>query len=99
MNRYIILILIAFSVAAGSCTGRKNKAEHKNIIPEKDLILILTEVHMADGLLSLPEIRYKFTQGDTLKSYIDIIEKLRLHQTSDGQDNEILFRKETQKAH
>jgi hypothetical protein len=75
MNRYIILVLIAFSAAAGSCSGRKNKAEHKDIIPEKDLTSILTEVHIADGLLSIPEIRYKFTKGDTLESYINIIEK------------------------
>jgi hypothetical protein len=75
MNRYIILVLIAFSVVAGACTGRKNKAEHKDIIPEKDLTSILTEVHLADGLLSIPEIRYKFTKGDTLESYMVIVKK------------------------
>ena len=75
MNRYFLLVLFAFLVAAGSCTGRKNKAEHKDIVPEKDLISILTEVHIADGLLSIPEVRYKFTKGDTLESYIDIFEK------------------------
>lgn len=75
MNRYIFIILIAFSVVAASCSGRRNKAEHKDIIPEKDLTSILTEVHIADGLLSIPEIKYKFTKGDTLESYIDIFEK------------------------
>lgn len=75
MNRYIFIVLIAFSVVAASCSGRRNKAEHKDIIPEKDLTSILTEVHIADGLLSIPEIKYKFTKGDTLESYIDIFEK------------------------
>jgi hypothetical protein len=75
MNRYTLIVLIAFSVAAASCTGRRNKAEHKDIIPEKDLTSILTEVHIADGLLSLPEIKYKFTKGDTLETYIDIFER------------------------
>jgi hypothetical protein len=75
MNRYIILVIFAFSVVAATCSGRRNKAEHKNIIPEKDLTSILTEVHIADGLLSIPEIKYKFTKGDTLESYIDIFEK------------------------
>ncbi len=75
MNRYIFIVLIAFSVVAASCSGRRNKAEHKGIIPEKDLTLILTEVHIADGLLSIPEIKYKFEKGDTLESYTGIIER------------------------
>jgi len=75
MNRYILIVLIACFVAAASCTGRKSKTGHKDIIPEKDLISILAEVYLADGLLSIPEIRYKFTEGDTLDSYIDIIER------------------------
>jgi hypothetical protein len=75
MNRFLLFVLFALLVLTGSCTGRKNTAEHKNIIPEKDLTSILREVHLADGLLSIPEIRYIFTKSDTLKSYIDIIEK------------------------
>jgi hypothetical protein len=75
MNRFTLIVLIAFSVVAFSCTGRRNKAVHKDIIPEKDLTSILTEVHIADGLLSIPEIKYKFTKGDTLGSYIDIFKK------------------------
>jgi hypothetical protein len=74
MTRYILPVLVAFLIMAGSCTSRKNKAEHKDIIPEKDLISILTDVYLADGLLSIPNISYKFSQGDTLSSYIDIIE-------------------------
>jgi hypothetical protein len=75
ITRYFLYVLIAFSVVAGSCSGRKNKAVHKDIIPEKDLISILADVHLADGLLSIPEIKYKFYRGDTLSSYIEIIEQ------------------------
>jgi hypothetical protein len=73
MTRYILTVFVASLIMAGACTGRKNKAEHKNIIPEKDLISILSDVYLADGLLSLSSINYKFSQGDTLSSYIDII--------------------------
>jgi hypothetical protein len=75
MRRYILPVLIIFSILAFSCAGRKNKAVHKDIIPEKDLISILTDVHIADGLLALPKINYIYLSGDTLTSYIDIIEK------------------------
>jgi hypothetical protein len=73
VTRYIIAVFVAFLIMAGACTGRKNKAEHKNIIPEKDLISILTDVYLADGLLSLSPINYKYSLGDTLSSYVDII--------------------------
>jgi len=71
--RYILPVLFAFAVVTSSCTGRRGKAEHRNIIPENDLILILTDTYLADGLLSLPEFNYKYIVGDTLASYIDII--------------------------
>jgi hypothetical protein len=74
ITRHILPVFVAFLIVAGACAGRKNKAEHKNIIPEKALISILTDVYLADGLLTLSEINYKFSQGDTLSSYIDIIE-------------------------
>ena len=61
-------------MAAVSCSGRRSKAEHKDIIPVDDLTSILTDSYLADGLLAIPEIRYKFNDGDTLQSYIDIVE-------------------------
>jgi hypothetical protein len=75
ITRYVLPALLAFLIIAGSCSSRKSKAEHKDIIPEKDLILILTDVHIADGLLGIPNINFRYSQGDTLSVYIDIIEK------------------------
>jgi len=72
--RHIFTILIAVAIIAGSCTGRRSKTDHRNLIQEKDLIRILTDVYLADGLLALPEINYKYSVGDTLESYIEIIE-------------------------
>jgi hypothetical protein len=74
LSLYLLLILSAAVITAASCTGRKNKAEHKDLIPEKDLIGILTDVHLADGLLAVPEITYVYSRGDSLSAYIDIIE-------------------------
>jgi hypothetical protein len=75
MIRFTILILIMFSLIAGSCSGRKNKLDHRNLIPEKELVSILTDVHIADGLLILPKIYYLFSSLDSIPSYYQIIEK------------------------
>jgi hypothetical protein len=74
MNRYFVTILIISLFLGFSCTSRKNIAEHKDLIPEKDLTSILTESYLADGILVLPAVKYKFIKGDTLSTYIDIIE-------------------------
>jgi hypothetical protein len=74
MIRFTLLILILFSLTAGSCSGRKNKLDQKDLIPEKELVSIITDIHIADGLLSLPNIRYRFSSLDSLKAY-DIIFK------------------------
>lgn len=71
----ICIFLLALTVfIPSSCTSRRDKAEHKNIIPEKDLIIILTDIHLADGLLRLPRINYIYSSSDSISPYIEIIE-------------------------
>jgi hypothetical protein len=74
ISRYTLPVITAIAITAISCSGRKNRAEHKDIIPEHDLISILTDTYLTDGLLTLPEVRYLYARGDSLSSYIDIIE-------------------------
>jgi hypothetical protein len=75
MIRFNILILILFSLIAGSCSSRKNKPDRSNIIPEKELVSILTDIHIADGLITLPKIHQSFISLDTVSTYNYIIEK------------------------
>lgn len=75
MIRFTLLIMILFSLTAGSCSRRKNNLDHNELIPEKELVSILTDVHIADGLLSLPNIRYWFSSLDSLTAYNIIFEK------------------------
>lgn len=76
--RYSLLIFVFFLtltvIISPSCTSRRDKAEHKNLIPEKDLIKILTDIHIADGLLRLPKINYLYSRSDSISPYIEIIE-------------------------
>jgi len=75
MTRFTFLILIVFSLIAGSCSGRKKKLEKRNLIPEKEFVSILTDIHLADGLLALPKINTWFSSLDSISTYYQIIEK------------------------
>ena len=67
---FLIVILVTFS-----CTGRKKKSAHRDIIPEKDLISVLTDVYMADGLLSLPKINKNYAGKDSVTAFKKVIEQ------------------------
>ena len=75
LPRFALLILIAFSIIAGSCSNRKNKLDGRNLIPEKELVTILTDLYITDGLLSLPKIHHWFPSMDSSSTYFHIIEK------------------------
>ena len=75
MTRFAFLILIIISVMAVSCSSRKSKLDKKNLIPEKDMISIMTDIHLADGLLALPSINSKYSMLDSISVYTQVIQK------------------------
>jgi hypothetical protein len=58
-----------------ACTGKEEKPDRSGLIPEKDLILILTEIHIADGLLENPRIQNWVLSVDSISTYHYIAEK------------------------
>jgi hypothetical protein len=70
--RILLVIIILFSA---SCSHDKNKIRRKDLIPQKELVPLLTDLYIADGLLQYPTIRSKFSLKDTISSYLDIIKK------------------------
>jgi hypothetical protein len=75
LTRHILPVLLVVSLIAGSCAGRKNKAASNDLIPENDLISILKDVYLTDGLLSLPDInRIYQANTDSLSAYSDVVE-------------------------
>jgi len=75
MFRYAILIIVLMSLMTGSCTSKKSKLDKKNLIPEKELVSLLTDIHLADGLLILPKIKAAYSLLDSITAYTQIIEK------------------------
>ena len=75
MVRFIYISLIALSLIISSCESRRSKLDRRNLIPEKELIPILTEIYLTDGLVSTPRILMKNIVPDSLSTYDDVIEK------------------------
>jgi hypothetical protein len=73
--RVAFLLSIFVILSTGSCSTGKSKPDKKNLIPEKDLISLLTDIHIADGLLIIPRINSIFSNLDSITTYVHVIEK------------------------
>jgi len=74
ISRNLIIVLIS-SVMLFSCSGKEEKPDKSDLIPEKELIPILTEIHIADGLLPNRSIQSWLLSVDSISTYYYIIEK------------------------
>lgn len=68
---YIISLLFLFLY---SCTQPEQKFQKSELIPAKDLVSILYDLHLADGLLSLSVVRNDYNDMDSLGQYVSILE-------------------------
>jgi len=67
----IIWMISLFLLFQAGCKSDKEKG----LIPEKKFARILYEIHLADGLMSLPAIHDKYYPRDSVANYTDIIER------------------------
>lgn len=72
MTRFTAISLLICILIAGSCSTRKNRVEHGNMIPEKELAGLITELYLTDGLLSIPKTAQLYSLSDTLKAHRDV---------------------------
>lgn len=66
--------LMLCALAAASCVNPKDKIPHDDLIPEKTFISILGDIYLANGMLSVPDVRRQFASRDSVLNFIDIIE-------------------------
>jgi len=71
---YLIVFSAIIAVLA-ACSGRKSKAESKDLIPEKELVPILTDIYVTEGLLSIPRVSSNFIIPDSIGAFSRVIEK------------------------
>lgn len=75
MIRYTFFILITLSLLISSCGSRRSKLDRRNLIPEKELIPILTDIYLTDGLIGMPRITMRYSPFDSISTYNHVIEK------------------------
>ena len=74
-TRIAFVALILISQLIRGCDKQKIKVDKKNIIPEKELISLLVDIYIADGLLSNQKIKLQFSSLDSISTYYQVIEK------------------------
>jgi hypothetical protein len=75
MTRFTVLILIIISLLTASCSGKKNKTGNEKLIPDKELVSLLVDIHITDGLLTIPKINWLASSLDSVTAYIQVIQK------------------------
>jgi hypothetical protein len=68
-----LLYFVLSLLIAGGCSTENHKIRKKEIIPEKDLIPILVDMHMANAMFSLSSLRVEYPGTDSLSNYRDIL--------------------------
>jgi hypothetical protein len=83
----LVLFVMLIVVALIYSSNRSDK--NNRLISEKELVKVLYEIYVADGLLSLMPVHELFSSKDSVSSYIDIIQ--RHGYTKERMDNTIRF--------
>jgi hypothetical protein len=83
----ILVMMLSFTY---SC---KNSDENK-LVPASDLVTVLTELYLADGLLAIPSIKTEFSKKDSVTNYIDILQRHGLSKTRMDRTMKYYFEKE-----
>ncbi len=70
MKKFVILIV---TISFFSCTNEKKIPEY--VIPQEDMVDIIVDIHLTDGLLTLNHVRRKLAKKDTSNYYDKIFDQ------------------------
>jgi hypothetical protein len=74
VSKYIILICCLLIFVILSCNKtRRSGIDRSDVIPEDEMVGILTDLYLTDGLMNYPPIRSDFSEKDSIETYIDVI--------------------------
>jgi hypothetical protein len=73
--RYLRILLLLVPVIFFSCAGNNNEFKNIKLIPEEELVSVMTDIYLSNGLLGYPPVRNLFISKDSIENYIDVIVK------------------------
>jgi len=71
-NTGLLIILLLLMVQSCNKTT-KSGIKRSEVIPEKEMVEILSDLYLVDGLLNYPPIKSEFSEKDSTENYSDII--------------------------
>jgi len=75
-NKHIVLTLTLLLTVVPSCNKTtKSGIPKSEVIPEDEMVEILGDLYLTDGLLNYPPIRTDFSKKDSVENYVDVIRK------------------------
>ncbi len=73
MKKTLNILLVVIFVFSFSCRKSDEKIRKRDIISDKDLVNVLTDIYITDGLLSIPNVRMRFAEKDSTSNYMEVI--------------------------
>jgi hypothetical protein len=75
ITKWILKSLVLLFISVLLCSSCKSRESKIRLIPSSDLVDLLTELYVADGLLAYPPVRARFSTKDSTSNYVDIIKR------------------------
>ncbi|MDX9929037.1 MAG: DUF4296 domain-containing protein [Bacteroidales bacterium] len=69
----LALMMAVTMLAFTSCGGRKSDTDRKELIPAAEMVTLLAELYLTDGLMAVPEVFIVHQEKDSLKVYEEVV--------------------------
>ncbi|MBA7516754.1 hypothetical protein ES705_08802 [subsurface metagenome] len=73
--KYISIVITILFFLPFACSNPEKRIKRSDIIPEEDLVPLLVDIHLSEGLQILSKVRKKYPGRDSVSNYIDVINK------------------------
>ncbi len=73
--KYISIVITSLLILQFACSNPEERIKRSDIIPEEDLVPLLIDIHLSEGLLILSKVNEEYPGRDSVSNYIDVINK------------------------
>jgi len=73
--KYISIVITSLLILQFACSNPEEQIKRSDIIPEEDLVPLLVDIHLSEGLLILSKVNKEYPGRDSVSNYTDVINK------------------------